>query len=146
MCRSERILLRIVIAADERGLTRIVNGTKALVSFLRESGLPGLEASKNLRSSAFISGQSICADLTEYFSGLLLAADERGLRANVGFSQSGIKPADAPTHSKSLLWSTPIILPRPVRMMVQTGTGSFIQRYITRTSALVGPSGVSITD
>src|SRR6266478_1819160 len=54
-------------------------------------------------------------------------------------------PADDPTHSIFLLWSTPIIGPRPIRTMISTGVSSFSQTYMIRNSALVGPCGVSIT-
>ncbi len=43
------------------------------------------------------------------------------------------------------LWSTPIIIPRPMRMMVITGSNSSSQMYMMRTSALLPPKGVSTT-
>ena len=54
-------------------------------------------------------------------------------------------PAEAPTHSRSLLWSTPICAPRPMRTMVFTARISSVQMYIIRTSILAVPAGVSIT-
>ena len=44
----------------------------------------------------------------------------------------------------SLLWSTPIISPRPMRMMVSTGFSSSSQIYITLISALAVPKGVAM--
>ena len=39
------------------------------------------------------------------------------------------------------LWSTPIIKPRPMRMMVITGCSSSNQMYMMRTSAFAPPNG-----
>src|SRR5262249_43664495 len=53
-------------------------------------------------------------------------------------------PAEPPTHSKPLLWSTPIWAPRPMRTMVLTARSSFSQMYLTRTWIVALPAGVSI--
>ncbi len=55
--------------------------------------------------------------------------------------------ADPPTHSRLRLWSTPIMMPRPMRSSGNTGVISppSGQTYIMRISAWVMPCGVSIT-
>ena len=53
-------------------------------------------------------------------------------------------PAEPPTHSRFLLWSTPIIMPRPMRTSGSTGVSSPPSGHtnIMRISICVGPCGV----
>ncbi len=65
--------------------------------------------------------------------------EDPGVR--LAYAQSA---ADPPTHSRLRLWSTPIMMPRPMRSSGKTGVSSppSGQTYMMRISAWVMPCGV----